>query len=714
MASHGLGPPLRAVLDVSLRVPSVYAVDLLLNAPGENSTCTRLLGVLLALCILVLSRPMLFRLYAFIAAGLFCVLSAAFHHYGSFLFSVPFPITAETPWQKPATAELRRLCHSCASFVLASSALQLCLSIAFCSVLRLRGRFVLVLLPACILSPAGLVLGLSSEVQSRLALVSSLPAPCILLYRLLDNVRWFEYTAKYTFLVLRHMYQQYGLQVLVEDTWKRIHVPDILRVFWLTRFATQAVLLLYVVGETGSRRTTLDPAGAWDVLCNLLISGCDSTITVLGMSAVISSLARYLGLAVLAFIGSQDDEDRRLGFVAPVLFFLLALQTGLSGLAPDERLIRLSRNLCLLLTAVLHFIHSMADPVLMQLGTTHLLPFRRHCPAVGISLGLSVAPLLLIVFLWQRSPFGTWLFAIVAFCIELCLKVVVSLTVYGLFIIDGFYSTLWERLDDYVYYVRSTGSVVEFMFGVVMFGNGAYTMCFEYGSSKIRALMMCLHAYFNIYLQAKSGWKTFMNRQTAVRKIGLLPELTGKELREIGDVCSICYQEFTTSARRTPCNHYFHALCLRKWLYVQDTCPMCHQRVHKPGTESDVGPTNNNLNERFGGEDPEQRVVEQALAREELGFPAAVGGTIADEYGNAVGEQQECAASGGWDGQNTSEKLMLDKERLLEVREKDGVVNSEGEEKDEVGIARTDDEATGNGLLDRARDATDSESVKRE
>lgn len=156
---------------------------------------------------------------------------------------------------------------------------------------------------------------------------------------------------------------------------------------------------------------------------------------------------------------------------------------------------------------------------------------------------------------------------------------VVSLTVYGLFMADGFYNVLWEKLDDYVYYVRSTGNVIEFLFGVIMFGNGAYTMMFESGS-KIRACMMCLHAYFNIYLQAKNGWKTFINRRTAVKKINSLPEVRGDQLRDIEDVCAICYQEFATAARITPCNHYFHALCLRKWLYIQDTCPMCHQKVY--------------------------------------------------------------------------------------------------------------------------------------
>lgn len=163
-----------------------------------------------------------------------------------------------------------------------------------------------------------------------------------------------------------------------------------------------------------------------------------------------------------------------------------------------------------------------------------------------------------------------------------------SLTVYGLFMADGLSNTLWEKLDDYVYYVRSAGNVVEFLFGVVMFGNGAYTMAFESGS-KIRACMMCLHAYFNIYLQAKSGWRTFSNRRTAVRKINSLPEVRGRRLAAVQDVCAICYQEFTSTARLTPCRHYFHALCLRKWLYIQDTCPMCHQRVYVEEEEEGGG-----------------------------------------------------------------------------------------------------------------------------
>lgn len=46
----------------------------------------------------------------------------------------------------------------------------------------------------------------------------------------------------------------------------------------------------------------------WDLTSNLIISGCDSTLTVLGMSAVISSVAHYLGLSILAFIGTTECD----------------------------------------------------------------------------------------------------------------------------------------------------------------------------------------------------------------------------------------------------------------------------------------------------------------------------------------------------------------------------------------------------------------------
>ncbi|XP_068958577.1 RING finger protein 145 isoform X2 [Petaurus breviceps papuanus] len=51
------------------------------------------------------------------------------------------------------------------------------------------------------------------------------------------------------------------------------------------------------------------------------------------------------------------------------------------------------------------------------------------------------------------------------------------------------------------------------------------------------------------------------------------------------------------SAVITPCSHFFHAGCLKKWLYVQETCPLCHCHLknspHPPGLGPEPAPQPN-------------------------------------------------------------------------------------------------------------------------
>ncbi|XP_069024834.1 E3 ubiquitin-protein ligase RNF139 [Embiotoca jacksoni] len=602
-----IGQQALAVLDVALRVPCIFIIDAIFNSyydPGSGwagatgKVLVRVTGVLVSSVVLLLSQKALFKFYTLFFAVLLGAAAVLVNYYAA------SHIDFYSAYYKAALG-FRLLPRNGPTLWLGMAAVQLVFGVGYVFLLDLRSAFAALVVLDVMVPLWGLMIELPADVRQLVAVLSGLALALNTAACLAARLKWFYYSCRYVYLLVRHMYRIYGLQLLLEDTWKRIRFPDVLRVFWLTRVTAQALILVYVVRAVrresgGAGDGAADAQGYllswdvfWDLTSNLIISGCDSTLTVLGMSAVISSVAHYLGLSILAFIGSTEEEDKRLGFVAPVLFFILALQTGLSSLDPEERLVRLSRNMCLLLTAILHFIHGMTDPVLMSLSASHVSSVRRHVPVLLVSLALFVLPVALSYALWHHYALNTWLFAVTAFCVELCLKVVVSLTVYGLFMADGLSSVLWEKLDDYVYYVRSTGNIIEFLFGVIMFGNGAYTMMFESGS-KIRACMMCLHAYFNIYLQAKNGWKTFINRRTAVKKINSLPEVRGEQLADIEDVCAICYQEFATAARITPCHHYFHALCLRKWLYIQDTCPMCHQRVYVEEESRDRGAFSNN------------------------------------------------------------------------------------------------------------------------
>ncbi|XP_053698928.1 protein TRC8 homolog isoform X2 [Sabethes cyaneus] len=378
----------------------------------------------------------------------------------------------------------------------------------------------------------------------------------------------------------RNFASNFGISALIENEWQRLNVPCVLRAFWTIRLTEQLISMLINSDVPLRFAATVQ---------SLLVSGCETLTAVLGMTSIISLVCHYIGKAFQHFLLSEDyDEDKSIGTVSAILFYILALQTGLTSLSPDKRFVRLCRNLCLLITALLHFLHNIVAPILMSLSAARNPSRKRHARALMVCAFLLLTPLGLLSILWARHSPSTWLLAVTAFSVEVIVKVLVSLATYTLFLLDARRQTFWEKLDDYVYYIRAFGNSVEFCFGIFLFFNGAWILIFESGGA-IRALMMCIHAYFNIWCEARAGWGVFMKRRTAVHKISSLPEATPLQLLSFDDVCAICYQEMT-SAKITRCKHYFHGVCLRKWLYVQDRCPLCHEIIMNQDGKNGDGP----------------------------------------------------------------------------------------------------------------------------
>lgn len=119
---------------------------------------------------------------------------------------------------------------------------------------------------------------------------------------------------------------------------------------------------------------------------------------------------------------------KSIGTVSAILFYILSLQTGLTTLQPDKRFIRLCRNLCLLLTALLHFLHNMVSPILMSLSAAHNPSRKRHARALLVCLFLLTAPVALLTSLWTQHKPSTWLLAVTVFSIEVVVKVSINLT----------------------------------------------------------------------------------------------------------------------------------------------------------------------------------------------------------------------------------------------------------------------------------------------
>lgn len=112
--------------------------------------------------------------------------------------------------------------------------------------------------------------------------------------------------------MLFYDFRGFGLPALIETEWSKLHVPVVLRIFWIIRlldhttsYIMQNDLSKNVNGSIGFNDTVLLTSFSGDVIVvlpafmqmmkSLLISGCETFIAVLGMTSVISYICQQIG-----------------------------------------------------------------------------------------------------------------------------------------------------------------------------------------------------------------------------------------------------------------------------------------------------------------------------------------------------------------------------------------------------------------------------------
>ena len=148
------------------------------------------------------------------------------------------------------------------------------------------------------------------------------------------QLRHLYFRAKLMISTIRVLVRTYGFQFFVESQWIRLHVPNVLRVFWITRTIYHIINLTVGTAYDNMEMTnnfTLNSTEVIDISRQALISGSETFLALLGMTSMISYITHYLGIAMATFVGSENEEDKTMGTVSAILFFILAQQTGLTG-----------------------------------------------------------------------------------------------------------------------------------------------------------------------------------------------------------------------------------------------------------------------------------------------------------------------------------------------------------------------------------------------
>ncbi|XP_008397072.1 RING finger protein 145 [Poecilia reticulata] len=416
--------------------------------------------------------------------------------------------------------------------------------------------------------------------------------------------------AAYSELLHLEVMELYRLLALGISLWNQFAVPVLFSVFWFVLFAVQ------LCSDAMSSSISATYQGIMFFLLTSMSECCATPYSLLGLTFVVSYLA--LGLLNLCkfylggFAAVQNENVMHRGVTEGVTLLLLALQTGLLDMQALQRTFLLSIILFIVLTSTLQSMIEITDPIILALGASRNRSLWKHFRGLSMCLLLLVFPVFMAYKISQFFHMDFWLLILVSSCMLTSLQVTGTMLIYCLFMVELFRIDPIESLDEVIYWVNAISRVLEFLVALCVVAYGTWESLFGEWSW-MGASVIIIHSYFNVWLRAQSGWKSFLLRREAAKKINSLPRATAEQLDQHNDVCSICFQEMS-SAVITYCGHFFHGNCLRKWLYVQETCPMCHQTVRPTPAVQSPAPGDEDLaSQEDPGPDPAPQEGEQDL-----------------------------------------------------------------------------------------------------
>ncbi|XP_034746924.1 RING finger protein 145-like isoform X1 [Etheostoma cragini] len=426
--------------------------------------------------------------------------------------------------------------------------------------------------------------------------------------------------AKTAYRELAQVVEVYGLLALGMSLWNQLVLPVLFMCFWLLLFALQIYSYFSTRDQPTSRERLLF------FFLTSIAECCSTPYSLLGLVFTVSFIA--LGVLTLCkfylqgYRAFMNDNTMHRGMTEGITLLILAVQTGLIELQVIHRAFLLSIILFIVVASILQSMLEIADPIVLALGASRDKSLWKHFRAVSLCLFLLIFPAYMAYMICQFFHMDFWLLIIISSSILTSLQVLGTLLIYILFMVEEFRKAPVENMDEVIYCVNGTYRLLEFLVAVCVVCYGVSETVFGEWSV-MGSTIILVHSYYNVWLRAQLGWQSFLLRRDAVNKIKSLPTASNTQLEQYNDICAICYQDMN-SAVITPCSHFFHAGCLKKWLYVQETCPLCHSQLKSQSPTTTV---------------PNQDVPNQDVPNQDV--PAANQNTAVQEEAAANKKQKD-------------------------------------------------------------------------
>ncbi|XP_070541472.1 RING finger protein 145-like [Ptychodera flava] len=588
---------LKRLANILLRVPAVFLLEILYHADLVNilqreSAPTQLvfidvgyvarilqfLGYVSAFLVQVLSFEQLLKLYRYILTGMLMVLA----HYLSSKY-------IDNELQAGYNGSIFSNSDTFQMWILFFS-VQIIITILCTHLMKMKYYFMFMAYLLPLLSRLSTVIPLTElrTVQTFAMAFTTLQ----LAFFMIQHVCVPYNMAIAGYQTLQEYMEVYGFISVILAMYSRFFIPAVYLISWLVLFCFQ----IHAYFSTKSHPILSEN---WAIILLAAIADCcDSPWSLVGLCYTVSYVA-FLTLTMCKVYlqgleGLVNHNMLHRGWTEGITLLLLALQTGVLEMKRLQRIFLLGIVLFVVFASTIQSMHEITEPVLMSLTAAHNYNPLYHLRVLAMCLFLFFFPLYMTYIVCTFFETEFWLLIIVSSCVLTSIQVLASTVTYALFMIDGYRKEPWENLDDLVYFIKAFCRVLEFLVAIsVLLYGGMESMYSDY--SIIGASVIVVHCYFNVWQRAQMGWKSFLLRRDAMRKVNSLPHATQEEIDKLNDVCAICYQDLK-SARITPCQHIFHALCLRKWLYVQDKCPLCHRPIVTLQSETEHENTADDVN----------------------------------------------------------------------------------------------------------------------
>lgn len=369
---------------------------------------------------------------------------------------------------------------------------------------------------------------------------------------------------------IKAVFMVHGLADGVSVLWRKLRILELLTFTWITMF----LMVLYV--------ELIDKGRTWSEVGRVLLTGVAETtntpITLAALAVSVSYVCKWIADLTKLITGGTRSHGHVLahsGYTEAVSVVILCIQTGFLGMQVEQKTILLALVLYIVISALLQSLFEIIEVVLLNLPSTPAATTSRHARCISIALLLVIIPFFTTKTMLTFLPIDIYTAIIIANSATVTARAIGVILKYIVLIVETKSEEPWEGIDDLVYYIDCANKGIELLAANVVLAFGCWQVV-RVGFSFATFAILLFHVIVNIYKRAEQTLHYIRNRNAAVKNINRLSKADVTQLREREDVCAICFIEMKEEARITPCKHYFHGPCLRKWLAVKMVCPLCY------------------------------------------------------------------------------------------------------------------------------------------